>query len=156
MRPSNRWTDRVRDLGDERGAAALEFLTAGIVLLVPLVYVVLALAAVQAGTFAIEGAARHAARVAVLAADDGAARAAVERTARTVLEDAGLDAGAASVELSCEPEDACASAGARIRVQVAALVTLPLVPDLFGLGLGTVRVDGVATQTVSKYAGAGR
>lgn len=158
MRRSSRWTDRLRDLGDDRGAAALEFLTAGIVLLVPLVYVALALAAVQAGTFAVEAAARHAARVAVLTAGDdhGASRDLVERAARTVLADRGMDARAATIALTCAPEGRCASAGARVRVEVAIAVALPLVPDLFGSRIGSVRVEGVATQTVSDYAGSGR
>jgi predicted dinucleotide-binding enzyme len=156
VRPSSSWADRVRAACDDRGSAALEFLTAGVLLLVPLVYLVLALSAVQAGAFAVEGAARHAARVAALATDDGAARAAVERTARTVLEDAAIDSGAVSIGLSCEPTGACASAGARVRVEVTAAISLPLVPDIFGVNVGTVTVEGVATQIVSKYAGAGR
>ena len=49
-------------LRDETGTAALEFITVGLILLVPLVYLVLALASLQAGTFAVEGAARQAAR----------------------------------------------------------------------------------------------
>lgn len=164
MRQSKCWADRLRAsrvrirvlLRDERGSAALEFLTAGILLLVPLVYVVLALASVQAATFAVEGAARHAARTAALAADDRTARSAAERTVRTVLEDADMDPGAAAIDVSCEPKSACTAAGARVRVEVATAVALPLVPDLFGLRIGTVQVEGVATQTVSKYAGAGR
>ncbi|WP_308799411.1 TadE family protein [Agromyces silvae] len=158
MRPSSRWTERLRGLGDDRGAAALEFLTAGILLLVPLVYVVLALAAVQAGTFAVEAAARHAARVAVLAAVDDrrASLDLIDRAARTVLADRGMDGGAAEIAVSCVPEGGCAAAGARVRVEVATSVALPLVPDLFGWRVGSVRVEGVATQTVSKYAVTGR
>ena len=43
MRRSSRWTDRVRyRLADDAGSAALEFIVAGLVLLVPLVYLVVA------------------------------------------------------------------------------------------------------------------
>ncbi|HSP76545.1 MAG TPA: hypothetical protein VLO31_10065, partial [Cryobacterium sp.] len=52
------WADRA-----ERGSASLEFITAGLILLVPLVYLVLAMAALQGGALAVEGAARQAARV---------------------------------------------------------------------------------------------
>lgn len=62
---------RARDLlRSESGSASLEFVTVGVILLVPLVYLVLAVAAIQAGVLATEGAARHAARVYSLAPDD--------------------------------------------------------------------------------------
>ena len=68
---------RLRLAGDD-GTAALEFVTAGLILLVPLVYLILAVASVQAGALAVEGAARQAARVFVQAPtpDEAAARAA--------------------------------------------------------------------------------
>ena len=56
MPRSRRWTD-------DGGSASLEFITAGLVLLVPIVYLVLALSAVQAATLAVDGAARQATRV---------------------------------------------------------------------------------------------
>ncbi|WP_350349563.1 hypothetical protein ABIQ69_06535 [Agromyces sp. G08B096] len=142
-----------RRFGDERGSASLEFLTVGLILLVPLVYLVLAIASVQAGALAVEGAARHAARVAVLAADDSAARTAVDRAVRIALEDYGVDAGRASVEVTCDPASACTQPGARVRVDVDAAVVLPLVPDVFGLDrFGSVQVSASATQTVSRFA----
>ena len=55
-----RWTD-------DDGNASLEFITAGMILLLPLVYLVLVVAAVQAGSLAVEGAARQAVRVFVQA-----------------------------------------------------------------------------------------
>lgn len=166
MRPSRRWSERLRrpDVGRslgswnpaERGSASLEFLTAGLLLLVPLVYVVLALSSVQSATFAVEGAARYAARVAVRAADDGAARASVDRVARAVLDEAGLGSSSSVVRVSCDPSPACTAAGARIRVEVASTVTLPLAPDVLGREFAAVRVEGVATQTVSRFAGVSR
>jgi hypothetical protein len=135
----------------ERGSASLEFITLGVLLLVPLVYLVLALAAVQAATFATEGAARHAARLAVLARDEGAARSAADRAVRLALEDFGVDA-THSVAVDCAPAGRCGEPGARVTVRVDASVPLPFVPDLLGARVGSVHVRGVATQTVSKYA----
>ena len=66
MRLSRRWSS-------DDGSASLEFITVGMILLVPLVYLVLALSAVQSGALAAEGA-----RYAALA-DSGLARGA-ERT----------------------------------------------------------------------------
>ncbi|NKY41663.1 pilus assembly protein, partial [Cellulomonas septica] len=55
--------------GRDDGSAVLEFLGVALVLLLPTVYLVLVLGRLQAATFAVEGAAREAARTAV-AADD--------------------------------------------------------------------------------------
>ncbi|UOE45536.1 hypothetical protein [Agromyces larvae] len=137
--------------GDD-GSATLEFLTVGLLMLVPLVYLVLAMSAIQAGSLGVEGAARHAARVAVLTGGDP--RATVERAVRVALEDYGIAAADASVGLDCDPR--CDEPGARVRVDVVARVALPLVPDLPGLEqVGSVTVQGSATQTVSRFAGAG-
>ena len=63
---------RARSTGDE-GSSVIEFLGLAVVLLIPLVYLVLTLARIEAATFATEGAAREAARTYVVA--DGSARA---------------------------------------------------------------------------------
>lgn len=139
---------------DERGSASLEFLTIGFLLLVPLVYLVLAVSAIQSGALAVEGAARHAARVAVDAADRLEADAAAERAVSVALSDYGIDADAASITLSCDP--VCLQPGSRLHVQVTASVRLPLVPDVLVLDrLAEVAVEASATQTVSRFSGGG-
>ena len=148
MRLSRPWIDRLRR---DEGTASLEFLTVGILLLVPLVYLVLAVATIQAGALGVEGAARQAARVAVLGADNGASDAAVERAVRVMLDDYGIDA--ASVSLTCDRAD-CTEAGAHVNVAVRARVDLPLVPDVLTLSMiGSVPIEASATQTVSRFAG---
>jgi hypothetical protein len=140
-------------VGDERGSASLEFLTVGMLLLVPIVYLVLALASVQGGALAVEGAARQAARIAVQAGDLSSAEAAVDRAVRVTLADYGVDADAASVVIDCD-RARCDAPGTRVRVSVEAQVQLPLVPDVLELGLvGSVPVEASATQTVSRFAG---
>ena len=137
----------------ERGSASREFLTVGMILLVPLVYLVLALASVQSAALGVEGAARQAARVAVVQTDGAGPSAGVERTVRVVLADYGVDAGAASVDVACSA--ACDDAGSRITVSVRAAVALPLVPQvLASRSLGTVQLESSATHTVSRFAGA--
>jgi hypothetical protein len=147
---------RLATLGHERGSASLEFLTVGIILLVPLVYLVLALAAIQAGALGVEGAARQAARVAVIAADRGESDASVDRAVRVALADYGIDAAAASVSIRCDRTD-CLEPGARVSVSVLARIGLPLVPDFLALtAVGSVPIEANATQTVSRFAGAAR
>lgn len=168
MRPSRRSTDRSvggaamlptraarsrRALGErERGSASLEFLTVGMLLLVPIVYLVLALAAIQGGAFAVEGAARQAARIAVQSGDRSSAESAVDRAVRVTLGDYGIDAAAASVVLECQ-SPRCDAPGSRVRVTVVAQVPLPLVPDVLALGhVGSVPLEATATQTVSRFS----
>jgi Flp pilus assembly protein TadG len=135
----------------ERGSASLEFLTVGMILLVPIVYLVLALASVQAGALAVEGAARQAARIAVQSGDRSSAEGLVDRAVRVTLADYGVDVGTASVVIDCESAE-CDAPGTRVRVSVQAQVRLPLVPDVLELGLvGSVPVEASATQTVSRF-----
>jgi Flp pilus assembly protein TadG len=138
-------------LAGERGSASLEFLTVGMILLVPLVYLVLAVASIQAAALGVEGAARQAARVAVLRADAAGSDDGVERTVRVVLADYGVDAGASSVDVACSA--ACDEPGSRITVSVRAAVALPLVPHaLASSSIGTVQLESSATHTVSRFA----
>lgn len=140
-------------LSGERGSASLEFLTVGMILLVPLVYLVLAVASIQAAALGVEGAARQAARVAVLRADGAGQPYDIERTVRVVLADYGVDAGAAAVDVTCSA--ACDDPGSRITVSVRAAVALPLVPQvLASSSIGTVQLESSATHTVSRFAGA--
>ncbi|GAA1765177.1 TadE family protein [Agromyces humatus] len=139
----------------ERGSASLEFLTVGMLLLVPIVYLVLALASVQGGALAVEGAARQAARIAVQTGDRSSAEAAVDRAVRVTLADYGVDAEAASVVIDCLSAR-CDAPGTSVRVTVEAQVRLPLVPDVLELGLvGSVPVEASATQTISRFARGG-
>jgi len=164
MRRSRRSTDRAQPsarargrsarLSSERGSASLEFLTIGMLLLVPLVYLVLAVAAIQAGALGVEGAARQAARIAVTTVGRDATDAAVDRAVRITLADYGIDADAASVTVACDRAE-CSEPGARVRVSVATRVVLPLVPDVLSLtAIGSVPIEASATQTVSRFAGA--
>lgn len=149
MPPSRRWTERLRV---EEGSASLEFLTVGLILLVPLVYLVLAVAAVQGGAFAVEGAARHAARVAVLQQDEVGMDAAVEAAVRLALDDYGVDASRADIAVDCSAAD-CLAPGGRVEVSVRAEIALPLVPEVLSLDrVASVPVQAASVQTVSRLS----
>src|ERR1019366_4297860 len=90
----------------DEGSAALEFITAGFLLLVPLVYLVLAMSAIQGGALAVEGAARQAARVFVQAGDAGSARAREQAAVDFALRDFSLGRVLSSVTISCRPNPA--------------------------------------------------
>lgn len=157
MRPSSR-SERGRSLlDDETGSAALEFIVAGVLLLVPLVYLVLVLGAVQEQTLGAEAAARHTARVIGQApdAEDAAERA--DAVLGGVIREYGMDADAVDVAITCRPASAeCPTAGATVIVTVRSEVALPLMPPIFGLDeLAAIPVEAQAAQKASRLWGGG-
>ena len=142
-------------LSTDEGSASLEFITAGMLLLLPLVYLVLTMSSIQAGAFAVEGAARQAARVYVQSATVGEANAAAERAIEFALADYGLDADDVTVSVSCRPTPSqCLQRRGFVTVVVSTTVTLPLVPPVLDLDVGlSVPVTSTATQQVSRFWG---
>ena len=136
----------------ERGSAVVEFVALGVLLLVPLVYLVLTLARVQAGAFAVSQAAREAGRAFVTApvAEDAAVRA--QAAARVSFEDHDFaDTGRLSVACSSTP---CLSPDARVLTTATVVVPLPLVPA-FVRGSVPLSVPVTATHvsTVDRFRG---
>ncbi|MDT0158620.1 TadE family protein [Microbacterium sp. ARD32] len=144
-------------LSDERGSAALEFITVGVLLLVPLVYLVLTLGAVQEQTLGAEAAARHTARVIGQAPDADAASARGDAVLRSVIREYGMDQDAVEVHVTCRPAAAtCPAAGSTVIVTVATRVSLPFMPPLFGLDrIAAIPVQAEAAQKVSRLWGRG-
>ena len=139
--------------GAERGSATIEFVIAGLLMLVPLVYLILVLSAVQAAAFATEGSARQAARAYVRSDSPAEAAAAVDRAVRIGLADYGLDAAAAEIAVACAPEPArCLTRRGTVAVTVRVSVPLPLLPAAVETTTPlAVPVEGRAVQTVSRF-----
>lgn len=150
MRHARRWTDR---LCADDGSASLEFITVGVLLLVPLVYLVLATSAVQAAALGVEGAVRHASRVFVQQETVPEARAAAERAILVTLADYGLDASTADVAVSCRPVPSdCLTRRGFVTISVSVVVPLPLTPPVLVLDVPAgVPVQSSATEQVSRF-----
>lgn len=139
---------------DDTGSASLEFITAGLLLLLPMVYLVLTLAALQAGSFAVEGAARQAARVYVQGESPAEADAAAQRAIEFALADYGIDAADVAVAVSCT-ESPCLTRRGFVTISVTTSVSLPLVPPVLDLDVPlSIPVTSTATQQVSRFWGA--
>ncbi|NNC11114.1 hypothetical protein HII28_04375 [Planctomonas sp. JC2975] len=151
MRRSKWFPDRTAFLS-ERGSASLEFVTAGLVLLVPTVYLVVALASIQGAQLAAAGAARQAARVYVQAGDETDAAASASSAVAFALADFGLTPDQARVDIVCSPRpDACLTRLGTVTVTVRVRAALPLVPDVLDLRRdAAVSVQGASTQRVSR------
>lgn len=156
MRRSRPSTDGVLGVlrRDERGSASLEFITAGTLLLVPLVYLVVALSALQSGSLAVEAAARQATRTFVEAETQDAAAARADRAVAFALADHGLDSATTSIRISCSPRpDDCLARLGLVTVEVETRVVLPLVPAALGADTPlAVPLRASATQQVSRFA----
>jgi len=135
-------------MADETGSAALEFIGLGVILLVPLVYLVLALGAIQSQMLGVESAARHTARTMSAATDSADATVRADAAVKSAIEEYGMDPATVDVDIQCAPLGAeCPSAGATVVVTVTAKVGLPFVPPVFGLD----RVGSVPVQASSAY-----
>ncbi|MCI1019371.1 TadE family protein [Microbacterium sp. C5A9] len=142
---------------DDEGSAALEFIAVGVILLVPLVYLIIVLGSIQEQTLGVEAAARHTARVVALAPDAETAAARSDRVLASVVEEYGIDEGTLEVSMECPREGGeCPRAGSTIVLTITARVSLPLVPAVFGLQDATsITVQGSAVQKVSRTWGMG-
>jgi hypothetical protein len=147
------WSDPA---ADERGSASLEFILAGLVLLVPIVYLIVALGAIQSQALGVESGARHIARAIATAPDAAAARARADAIVQTTEREYGVAHDELSVDLDCLPDGgACPRAGATVVVTLRARVGLPLVPPVLGLKrAASVPVEASSAQKVSRLWGA--
>jgi Flp pilus assembly protein TadG len=154
---AERGRDDVAADDSERGSAALEFIVIGLILLVPLVYVVVALGLIQGQALGVEASARHIARVVSTSTDAASARTSAHRVLDSVVHEYGIDRKAVEVHLSCKPAGAtCPQAGTTVHVTVRTKVALPLVPPVLGLEvMASIPVEASAAQKVSRFWGSG-
>jgi hypothetical protein len=155
MRRWSRWGSPVA-WRDDRGSASLEFITTGLILLVPLVYLMLTVSSIQGGALAVEAASRQAARVFVQARSIDEAEERVELAVAFALADYGLDGDDVAVTVSCSPNaNRCLTRRGFVTVTVQSRVALPLVPSVLDLDTPlSVPLSAEATQQVSRFWGA--
>lgn len=129
------------------GSSIVEFIFLVVLLLVPLVYLVVGAAQVQAASYAAVGAADHAAKVFVTAdnEDQGRTRAAdaVRRAS------ANMEISSSRTHFSYSCRGACLAPGTTVTVTVSIETVLPLLPE--GWAWRTGKVGSTATQRVDRY-----
>lgn len=147
----------MRRRGDS-GSAVVEFVFVAVLVLVPLVYLIAAVATVQRSTLAVSQAARDAGRAFVTSGSAAEARLRVAAAVRLALANEGLPDDAELRFVAAG--DSCAAApitprlapGAEFTVCVARRVQLPAIPSVLA-GRG-IRAVGVYTVHVDDYRGA--
>lgn len=144
---------RAAAAGDE-GNAIVEFLGVALLLLVPVVYLALTLGRLQATTFAVDGAAREAARAVTTAPDAASAELRALAAVSLALADQGVDADpAAATTITCDGD--CLAPGAVVTVEVVAEAPLPGTGWFQGVVPLSVPVSASATAVRDSYITAG-
>lgn len=137
---------------DERGSALVELVWLGVLLLIPVLWIVLAVFDVQRGAFAVSTAARSAGRAYALAPDDAAGLRAAEAAVRQALVDQGLEGVPIDVTVTCTPYPRqCHSGTSVITVHVASRVDLPLMPDVLGGDAPSFALDATHKVPIGQF-----
>lgn len=135
----------------EDGSALVELVWLGVLLLVPILWIVVTVFDVQRGAFAVNGAARAAGRAYALAPNDAEGRARAEAAARQALTDQGVEEPV-DVRIACSPHPHdCHSGTSVITVRVASRVDLPLLPDFLGGGAPSIALDATHTVPICQF-----
>lgn len=116
----------VRLVRDERGSAVVEFVVLAVLMLIPLIYLVMMLARVQAGSYAVSQAAREAGRAYVTASAGEVAVGRAQAAARLAFLDHSFEeAGRLSITCDGTP---CLRPDGQVETTATVRVPLPLVP----------------------------
>ncbi len=152
--PALRARRAFRTLRNSTGSAALEFIAAALVLLVPCVYTVLIFGAIESAQFAVSGAARHAARVFVEQSSPTVATRYARDSALMSVREQAPHASKPSVVVTCR--GTCLASGGTVTVRVAVRVPLPFLPQWPSVRQFTsVSVSASATQSHARLGSAG-
>ncbi|GAA1782240.1 pilus assembly protein [Nostocoides veronense] len=124
----SRASRRDAGVGAEDGSAVVEFVFLAVLLLVPLIYLTMMIARVQAGSYAVAQAAREAGRAFVTAESDQSASGRAQAAARIAFEDQGFPGGDGTVAIACAASP-CLTPDATVTFTATVTVPLPLIPS---------------------------
>lgn len=143
---------RTRGERGERGSGLIEITWAGLILIIPLAWIVFSVFQVQRAAFSVSGAARAAGRAYVLADTDGQGRARAEAAADQAVRDQGADVRGLRVEVRCAPyAHQCHSGTSVVTVTVTGRIALPGLPSILGGGAPSLHLDASHTVPVGQY-----
>lgn len=137
---------------DETGSAVVEFIWVGILVLIPMVWIVISVFEVQRGAFGTSAAARSAARAFALAPNDAIGAARARDAARRALADQGLGDAPMDVQVTCTPFPRnCHSGTSVITVRIDSRVDLPLMPQILSGAQSGFTLDATHVVPIGQY-----
>ena len=136
--------------GREGGSAVVEFVFLAVLLMVPLFYLVMVMARLQAGAYAVSAAAREAGRAYTTAESPAEGPARAQAAADIAFGDQGF-AGGGAVAIGCDGTP-CFRPDGRVEVTASLTVPLPLVPSVFaGVVPTAIPVSATHVATVDRF-----
>lgn len=134
----------------EEGRAIVEFVFLGVLMLLPLLYLVLTAARIQAASFAASLASREAGRAFVTGHDDADAAERAQAAASLAFADFAFDRGA-GVELTCDGSP-CLRPDGLVTARSSIAVQLPLIPDFISSRVpSAVTISSTHVQAVDRF-----
>jgi Flp pilus assembly protein TadG len=127
---------------------------AGVVLLVPIVYLVIALSQIQSAVLAAEGGARHAARLFAEASTPSDAIERAEAAVTLAFADQSIDDSSVRVDITCERGrgEVCLERDSVVTVTVRMETRLPLAPPILGIDdAAVVPIEARGVNAVSAF-----
>jgi hypothetical protein len=137
----------------DRGRASIEFLVYSVVLLVPIIFGIQSLWAIQGASIATEQAARDAVRAFTQATGTSQARFIADTVAMRVVREHGV-VGPTRIDYRCQASS-CLAPGSLVDVRVTTDLSVFQAPLWGSTWPVTVSVTGTATARVSRYGGVG-
>lgn len=134
----------------EEGSALVEFVWLAMLLIVPLVYLLVAVFDVQRAAFGASAASRAAGRAYALADTDAEGLRRARAAAEIALADQGVDRPMA-LEITCEPAPPCHERGRTVVVRLSSSVALPLVPAALGGGAPSFAIRSEHRVPIGRY-----
>ena len=153
----DRLRSRLRLLGSagpdaQAGSAIVEFVFLAVLMLVPLFYLVMVLARLQAGAYAVSAASREAGRAYVTAQVPGQAPARAHSAAGLAFDDQGFESEG-SIQIGCDGTP-CLRPEGRVQITATLWVTMPLVPAFFAAIVPLqIPVSATHLATVDRFGG---
>ena len=141
----------MKGMQQEQGSAVIEVVALGVLLMLPVAYLVLVLGRVQAASFAANGAAREATRAFVTSASNAEAERRAMVSSELVLQDHGFDRKAGTIKITCSGSP-CLTPGERVAVEVRVTARFPWLPVGLADALHTrVVVISSQVETVDEF-----
>jgi len=148
---------RLRQLGSsgqgaQAGSAVVEFIFLAVLMLVPLFYLVMVLARLQAGAYAVSAASREAGRAYVTAQVSEQAPARAHSAAGLAFADQGFESEG-SIQIGCDGTPWVRPEG-RVQITATLWVPMPLVPAFFAAIVPLqIPVSATHLATVDRFGG---
>ena len=140
-----------RSSSSEEGSALVEFVALALLVMIPLIYIVMAVARVQSAAYAVTTAVREAGRVYATSATDVQGRQRAAAAARLALADHGFELTSGALQVRCAGGP-CLAPGTRVEVSVRLSVPLPFLPQNFERGTDlSVPVSADHVEVIETY-----